>query len=257
MGVRRPRSALSLTIFAVVSFLIIAGLVGLGAWQVERRAWKLRLIAQVQQRLSSPPVDAPGPATWAGMTPDRDAYRRVHVHGVFLHDRATLVQAVTALGAGFWVMTPLRTDRGFDVLVNRGFVVAPVRLPATGGPAGAVDVVGLLRLTEPKGGFLRSNDPATGHWFSRDVAAIAAARGLSHVAPYFIDADRTGPADALAKGAPVGGLTVVAFPNNHLVYEITWFGLALMAVGGVGFVARDEWRLRRTGAETGAGAGRS
>ena len=83
-------------------------------------------------------------------------------------------------------------------------------------------------MTEPGRGFLRSNDPGADRWYSRDVVAIGARRGLGPTAPYFIDADASSSA---AKG-PVGGLTVVRFPNNHLAYAITWFILALMAVGG-------------------------
>ena len=88
-------------------------------------------------------------------------------------------------------------------------------------------MTGLLRLSEPGGGFLRSNDPRADRWYSRDVAAIAARRGLGTTVPYFIDADA---ADTVRSG-PVGGLTVVRFPNNHLAYAITWFILALMGVG--------------------------
>ncbi len=92
-------------------------------------------------------------------------------------------------------------------------------------------VTGLLRITEPGGGFLRHNDPAAERWYSRDVQAIAAARGLADVAPYFIDAER---AAAGARDGPPGpgpGLTVLAFPNSHLVYAITWYALALMVAG--------------------------
>ena len=46
-------------------------------------------------------------------------------------------------------------------------------------------------------------------------------------------------------GAPIGGLTVIAFTNNHLQYALTWFGLALMVIAGLGLVLRHEWRLRR------------
>ncbi|WP_321163203.1 SURF1 family protein, partial [Sphingomonas sp. Leaf412] len=81
-------------------------------------------------------------------------------------------------------------------------------------------VTGLLRISEPKGGFLRDNDPAAERWYSRDTAAIAARRGVGRVAPYFIDADRSG------RGWPRGGMTVVRFPDNHLVYAVTWFALA-------------------------------
>jgi surfeit locus 1 family protein len=154
----------------------------------------------------------------------------VRLSGRFLHDRETLVQAVTAYGAGFWVVTPLRREDGSLVLVNRGFVPGSRKDPATrteGQVSGATDIVGLLRLTEPGGAFLRSNDPARDRWYSRDVAAIAAARDLSDAAPYFVDAD----AAPNPGGVPLGGLTVVAFPNNHLVYAVTWYGLALMLAG--------------------------
>ena len=106
---------------------------------------------------------------------------------------------------------------------------------------GEVSVTGLLRISEPGGGFLRDNAPADDRWYSRDVAAIAQARGLDGpVAPYFIDAERPGPA-----GYPVGGLTVIAFRNEHLVYALTWFGLALLVLVAAVVVARDERRRRR------------
>jgi surfeit locus 1 family protein len=204
-----------------LALLVIAGLVSLGVWQLQRRTWKLALIEQVDRRLAAAPVPAPGPEQWTRIGRD-DAYTRVAVHGTFRNDRETLVQAVTTLGPGYWVMTPMTTDRGFTVLVNRGFV-SPERKAESGKPNGPVTVTGLLRITEPKGGFLRSNHPAADRWYSRDVAAIAAKRSLGPVAPYFIDADaRSSP------NQPRGGLTIVSFSNNHLLYAITWFAMAAM-----------------------------
>ena len=153
------------------------------------------------------------------------------------------MQAVTGLGGGFWVLTPLRRADGSLVLVNRGFVPGDRRDPATreaGQVAGEATVTGLLRLTEPKGAFLRSNAPKDDRWYSRDVAAIAAARDLTGVAPYFVDADAT----PNPGGLPVGGLTVIAFPNNHLVYAITWYGMALMLAGAVVYLLRRGPRDR-------------
>jgi surfeit locus 1 family protein len=91
-------------------------------------------------------------------------------------------------------------------------------------------------MSEPHGGFLRANDPAAGRWYSRDVSAIARARGLGHIAPFFIDAD----ASPNPGGYPRGGLTVVAFRNDHLVYALTWFALAGLSVIGVVLVLRSE-----------------
>jgi len=213
-----------------VMLVVIALLIGLGIWQLERRTWKLALIAHTERQLASPPVPAPGPADWPGL--GRDAvYRPVLAIGHYRRDADTYVQAVTELGGGFWVLTPFDTDRGFALLINRGFVPAERRGRVAPSPAEQT-VRGLLRLTEPGGGFLRSNAPAADRWYSRDVAAIAAAKRLGPVAPYFIDAS------APTTGWPRGGLTVVRFRNSHLVYALTWFGLAAL-------VAAMAWRVRR------------
>ena len=39
---------------------------------------------------------------------------------------------------------------------------------------------------------------------------------------------------------PAAGLTVIAFPNSHLVYALTWYGLALMVLIAAWFVRRSE-----------------
>ncbi len=220
---------------------------GLGTWQLQRRVWKLDLIARVNQRVHAAPVAPPGPGQWATVTADRDAYRHVRLAGEYLNDKETLVQAVTVDGPGFWVLTPLQTPQGYVVLVNRGFVPPERTAPssrASGQIAGPTTVSGLLRVSEPHGGFLHSNSPGENRWYSRDVAAIAAARGLNNVAPYFVDADAT----ANPGGWPVGGLTVIAFPNSHLIYAITWFTLAAMVAVGGGYAIRQTWLSRRSGA---------
>jgi surfeit locus 1 family protein len=201
----------------------------LGTWQVQRLFWKLDLIAQVEARIHAPPVPIPSRTQWPAVSAETDAYRRVTATGAFRHDQSALVQAVTELGAGYWVMTPLALAEGSTVLVNRGFVPADRRdaIP-DGAEPGTATVTGLLRVSEPGGAFLRSHDPENDRWYSRDVAAIAASRGIMQVAPFFIDADAT----ANPGGFPVGGLTVVRFRNSHLVYALTWYALAVMSAAG-------------------------
>ena len=213
--------------FAAAALIAALGLAALGVWQVERRAWKHELMAAVDARVR-----------WNAVNTKDDAYRRVTASGTFRHDRETLVQAVTERGAGYWVVTPLETP-GFTLLVNRGFVPKDRREAkgrAAGRVAGPVTVTGLLRVTEPEGAFLRSNDPVGDRWFSRDVAAIAKARGLDKAAPYFVDAD----ASPNPGGYPVGGLTVVRFRDHHMVYALTWFALAALSL----FFAWRLWRIR-------------
>ncbi len=224
---RRSRSAL----VALAALLAIA-LAALGVWQVERRAWKLALIERVEARLDAPPEPAPPPTRWATIDED-DAYRRVIAGGTWRAVPPVFVQAVNDLGGGFWALSPLDTPAG-TILVNRGFVPPEARA-ALPPPTGRASVTGLLRVTEPEGGFLRDNDPPADRWYSRDVAAIARARGLGTTAPYFIDAEATPDVRW-----PRGGLTVVRFRNSHLVYALTWFTLA-------GMMAFFAWRIARAG----------
>jgi surfeit locus 1 family protein len=240
-----PRSLASLIRLGIAAALVFAVLAALGTWQLERRSWKLGLIERIETRVHALPVAPPGRPDWPMVTAADYEYQHVRVMGVFLNDRETQVAASTELGPGFWVLTPLRMRDGALVLVNRGFVPTGRRDPATrkaGEVAGEATVTGLLRITEPGGTLLRSNDPSADRWYSRDVAAIAAARGLSDVAPYFIDAD----AGANGPDAPVGGLTVIKFHNNHLIYALTWYGLALMVAGGTAYVIRQEMLALRT-----------
>lgn len=236
---RRPSAGgwIGLGLAALVLFSLF---IGLGVWQLQRRVWKLELIREVNQRVHAAPVAAPGPPLWPAV-PAQWAYRRVWVHGAITPRRVTLTEAVTDLGPGYWVLAPLRADQGFSVLVNLGF--APADDPQAAyrtvlAQQAPVTVSGLVRLSEPHGGFLRANDPATGRWYSRDVAAIARADGLGDAAPYFIDAD----ASAKRPGWPVGGLTVIRFPNSHLIYAITWFALAALTAGGFGLLVRERLR---------------
>ncbi|BEV12906.1 SURF1 family protein (plasmid) [Asticcacaulis sp. DW145] len=216
----------------------VVTLSGLGIWQVQRLMWKTELIKTVTARVHAAPQPlVRGPGGWPAFTAERDEYRRVRLRGHFRHDKETQVYALTDLGAGYWVMTPLETPDG-TVMVNRGYVPTDKRDPATrtaGQIGGEVEVTGLVRLSQDRGWlFSQPNDPAKDQWFLRDVAQIARARQLK-VPNWFVDAEAT----PLPGGLPQGGLTVVRFTNNHLVYAITWFSLA----GGLAGISL--WLSRR------------
>lgn len=222
----------------VAAALASLGFLALAAWQVQRLGWKQELIARVERQVWGEPQVLP-PASWAAIG-KADEYRRVRLHGRF-EPRETLVQATTELGGGHWVLAPLRLDDGSAVLVNRGFVPPEQRAAERhAAPDGPVELTGLLRLTEPLGGPLRSNDPAQGRWYSRDVAGIAAAMRLrGPVAPFFVDesADPSQP-----RRWPRPGLTVLHFANNHAVYAATWLALAVMSAAAAGYLVREERR---------------
>ena len=258
-GASRQRSRALRVILALVAGVMFAGFFALGTWQIFRLQWKLALIERVDQRVHAAPTPAPGVADWPKLSTEDDEYRRVRVSGAYLPASTTWTLASLERGIGYWVLTPLCTADGGIVMVNRGFVAAgtggwgprPSPAPATAnacaaaaGPA--VTVTGLLRVSE-KTSSLRANEPARNYWYTRDLQAIAKARGLPAVAPYFVDADAASaqvelPGESMR---PTGGLTVISFVNNHLVYAITWFALALMVAFATRWVARDATKSRR------------
>jgi surfeit locus 1 family protein len=256
MTQQRSRSKARLLVLAICATLLFAGFLALGTWQVKRLSWKLDLIQRVNQRVHAPAVDAPGPERWPAISAQSDEYRHVRVHGIFLYSQSAFVQAATDYGSGFWLLTPLQSADGSIVLINRGFVSERAKPSDANTAAGnnsgknaTTTVTGLLRISEPGGAFLRSNDAAADRWYSRDVQQIAAARHLSRVAPYFIDADATAVRPAVSavpipSDQPVGGLTIIAFHNSHLVYALTWYALALMVAGAFFWLVREERRHR-------------
>jgi surfeit locus 1 family protein len=251
-----PRSKAFLATIAVVALLAFAGFIALGIWQVQRLAWKHELIARVEHRVHAEPSPLPGVVAWRGLSRESAEYLRVSFRGQFFHGRETLVQASTELGSGYWVLTPLRTEQGYWLLVNRGFVSPEWRerwKRKAQEPNDLVELRGLLRWSEPGGRLWQKNDAAQGRWYSRDVPAIIASQrlGASPAAPYFVDLEAA-PASTdpdfkpPAEGVwPRPGLTVLRFADNHLVYAITWFSLAAMVAGALAYLVADERRLRR------------
>ncbi|MDD1497190.1 SURF1 family protein [Agrobacterium sp. CNPSo 3708] len=231
----RPAAVVVIMMTVILTGLLLA----LGTWQVKRLSWKLDLIQQVEQRAHAAPVDAPSPSQWASLTNPADyEYRRVRLAGIFRHQDEVQVYTVSDLGPGYWVLTPLQRDDGSLVIVNRGFVPSDKRDPSTrleGELPARVEIVGLMRAPETGGLFLRTNDPQHNRWYSRNIAQIADAKSLGTVAPFYVDADAT----PNPGGLPIGGKTMLVFPNNHLSYAITWYVLAAMTVAAGWYVTRN------------------
>ncbi len=79
------------------------------------------------------------------------------------------------------------------------------------------------------------------------MAAVAAHQELI-AAPYFIDAEERNfeqlPLAAQIGQIPVGGLTRISFYNSHMVYAVTWYGLAVMIIGAGIIMVREDRRSK-------------
>jgi surfeit locus 1 family protein len=225
---RRRESFLIPTVFVLAAFLM---LIGLGTWQLERKAWKETLIATLDQRLGAPPVALPSRERWADLDPAHDEFRRVSLRAEFLSDREGRVYtAGSALredikSPGYFAFAPARLADGDVVVVNRGYVPNP-RPDASLRPIGLredpVDIIGVMRWPESPSWFVTAHNASQDLWFVRDQQAMAAAYDWGEVAPFYIDQEAPVSAEDAPRPAPLK----VNLRNEHLQYALTWYGLA-------------------------------
>jgi len=220
---------------ALIAFL------GLGTWQLQRKAWKEALIETLQQRLSAAPAELPPRARWSQLDQTDDEFRRVRFSAAFVPGTDALIYTSGSAmrsdvsGPGYWVFAPARLASGAVVVVNRGFVPEGWRAPE-GEATGSTEMVGVLRWPEPRGLFTPADQPASNLWFARDPVAIAAAKGWGEVAPFFIELESPQPPGGLPRAGPL----TVKLRNEHLQYALTWYALALVVVVMFGFWLRHR-----------------
>ena len=237
--------------FGLFTLAMVAVLVGLGFWQLQRRAEKHRLIAALDERLAVAPAALPQASAWAGLTPDRDEFRRVSFTATYapLPD-AMVYSSGSAVrddisGPGAWAFLPVRLVSGEIVAVNAGFVQNTMQDRAqqdratsrlvTGQP---VALTGYLRFPESAASFTPAENTGKRLWFVRDVPAMARALGWGPIAPFYIDLEAPVP----GSGTPKPGPLRVHLKDDHLQYAITWFGLATVMTIAFGFWLRAQRR---------------
>jgi len=210
-------------------------LIGLGNWQMERRAWKQALMARIEAGLKASPTALQPGMKWEGVS----EYQPVSVKGTLLNERERYVHAIEDGRAGWHVYAPLRmiappaAGPAWTVIVNRGFVPDELKDPGKRlAPAGEITVEGYARMAGEKSMFTPETKSGGDTWFWRDLNGIAASMGLGGadqpLVPFFIEAK----ADAGHPDAwPRGGVTRAKLPNRHLEYALTWYGLAAALVG--------------------------
>lgn len=217
----------------------------LGIWQLDRRDERLAFNERVETR-GEMPVVALDEVLAAG--PDEAEYRRVEVTGRFDADREVLVRARSFRGSpGQHVVTPLVSDDGRAVLVNRGFV--PVTDPDAAVPeeakprGGAVTLTGVARLGASSGRFDPAGPAAAragtlGHVNKLDLGLLAAELPYE-LAPVFVRVEADVPEQA---GLPIPLEPPELGEGPHLSYAIQWFTFPAIFVAGWVILVRRHAR---------------
>ena len=136
---------------APLVLLVLAILLGLGTWQVQRLHWKEGLIADIAARRVANPASLADIEAMSRAGEDIE-YRRVAVSGTFDHSHERHFFATYAGQTGYYVYTPLTLADGRVVFVNRGFVPFDMKEPASrqqGQVEGEVTIEGLARARLP------------------------------------------------------------------------------------------------------------
>jgi cytochrome oxidase assembly protein ShyY1 len=226
--------------------VIVAVLLSLGVWQLERRSDKLALITALEERLAAAPVALPPASRWSELAPPIDEFRRVTFSGVFAaHDQAQVFASPSPLrkdvtDTGVWVFAPVKLAGGETVVVNRGFV-ADGQDAGRRPPAAAVGLTGYIRFPEAPSWLTPHADRTKRLWFVRDHRAMAQALGWAdpqHLAPFYIDLESPPPPGGVPKPGPLQ----VRLKNDHLQYAVTWFMLAAAVIAAFAFWLRGATR---------------
>ncbi len=242
----RPRSIAG---FAITSLIIVATLLSLGFWQLQRRSEKHALIAALDARITEAPVALPSPDRWNTMSAATDEFRRVTFTATYKPQPDAMVYSSGSgvrpdvPGAVTWAFLPAALPDGATVVINAGFVQNTmqdraqqdrvVKTLLTGAP---VTMTGYLRYPETAGTLTPHDDVAKRLWFNRDQRAMANALGWGDVAPFYVDLETPVPANGIPKPGPL----VVRLKDDHMQYAITWFSLAAAVVIAFGVWTRGQ-----------------
>lgn len=222
----------------LMTLAMLPVLIGLGTWQLHRKAWKEDLIAKIAARVKAEPVSYTEALRQYWKTGDVE-YLRVRINGTFDHTQERHLYAPSDVSQGWHVFTLFQPE-GIQppLFINRGWV--PSLLKESGKRAeglvlGAQAVTGLIRMDQRQGLYSPPNDAKGNRWYVRDTEAMRwgeaggplMERPAIAYAPFSLDAEAE-PANP--GGWPKGGTTVINIPNRHLEYVLTWYGFALTLI---------------------------
>ncbi|HYO39537.1 MAG TPA: SURF1 family protein [Nocardioidaceae bacterium] len=235
-------------LFAVTVVVLAYGAYLLGQWQFSRLQERESANSRIRENLRAEPApvgDVLAPARPAAAA---DEWRRVTASGRYQPDHSVVIRYQTRDGAsGVDIVTPLRTDAGPVLLVDRGWLqtenAGVDRVDAPAPPAGRVRVVGWVR-SDATGQAATVTDSS-----ARAISSSEIGRTLDGpVYGGFVDLQDETPAAA----TPLDPAELPDLGSGpHFFYGLQWWFFGALAVFGLCYLAYDERRRLRSPASAG------
>ncbi len=205
-------------LFQLFVVLFVTIFCALGTWQLYRLQWKLELISEITFGLDSIPIEYSNSI--------KKNYQRVSAKGKFNFDKQISLYSLNDNGKpGYDVVTPFRTNKNENVLINRGWIKKELK----NNPVINSDVeteqkiVGLLRKIYKPNIFKPDNDLKNNIWFSINLNDLKETSGEQfNEFVIFLE-------DSRAK-TPLPKKVSIDVPNNHLKYAITWYAISISII---------------------------
>lgn len=220
-------SRIGFYIFLAAGFM---ALVCLGSWQMERRAWKEELLQAIDTRKLDAPLSIAG--SLPELSKEKDEFKRVAVDAPPFPEsylvtpsrmgwkKADGKMGQPALGYDFILAYPYGEK---FLLINMGWVDADfIKNAANEKYDLPQKIEGVIRFfPESKGLFTPDNEPQRNYWYWLDKSGIEKKIG-KQLAPFYVVADSPFLNTYNREDAALN------IANNHLVYAVTWYSLALV-----------------------------
>ena len=187
----------------------------LGTWQLYRLQWKVALINEINDGLSSEPV-------FYSKTNIRN-YQKVKFNGEFNFEKQIFLYSLNDSGVpGYEIITPLQTQSNEILLVNRGWIKEELK----GESQKNINLIdtnsfsGIIKKISKSNPFKPDNDLKNNIWFSVNIEELENYTGLD-LNNYILYLENSHNKILTPKKISPN------LPNNHLKYSITWYSVAL------------------------------
>lgn len=231
---------------ALLTLVMLAVLLSLGSWQVNRLQWKLARIETISLRQNAAPLAVTNMADIAALQEPLHHYQAARLRGHFGPQQVFWYTQISRAPAGlppqarrgYHVLSPFYLSDGAALMVDRGFIPEALKDTLSAPDMRAQEITVVLRWPDQRGIFDAPDQPADNLFYVRDPQAIGPHWQLS--LPPVI-----GELTATPEGQwPYGGQTRMVLSNNHLQYAVTWYGLALVLVFISGLWHIRAWKQR-------------